>query len=88
MGDKKETLNQTLPVSGTALVSLREQKAGTPAQEPRTTLVIYHRDGVRVVPLLEGESTVIGRSHPADVAIRDNTLARQRVGVELVGGAM
>ncbi len=50
------------------------------------SLLIYSRDGVQAVPLAEGRSLVIGRSPPADVTVRDNSLSRRHASVELGGG--
>src|SRR4051812_47786304 len=43
----------------------------------RTSLVIYHRDGARVEPLVQGRPLVIGRTPPSDVVIPDPGLSRQ-----------
>jgi DNA-binding NtrC family response regulator len=43
----------------------------------RVSLLIYTADGVEVVPLLEGQSVVIGRTRPADVLLEDESLSRQ-----------
>jgi len=50
------------------------------------TLLLYGRDGVQVVPLAEGRPVVVGRSAPADVAIRDASLSRQHALLELRSG--
>jgi two-component system, NtrC family, response regulator AtoC len=39
-------------------------------------LQVYHRDGLREIPLREGSNLVIGRAPPADVPIRDPSLSR------------
>jgi DNA-binding NtrC family response regulator/pSer/pThr/pTyr-binding forkhead associated (FHA) protein len=49
-------------------------------------LEIFHRDGVRVVPLVDGASVVIGRYAPADVTVRDSSMSRQHACVERVDG--
>jgi two-component system, NtrC family, response regulator AtoC len=49
-------------------------------------LEVFHRDGVRVVPLAEGASVVIGRFAPADVTVRDSSMSRQHACIELVDG--
>ncbi len=43
------------------------------------SLLLYHRDGVKVVPLRAGEAVVVGRSYPADAVIDDRSLSRQHV---------
>ena len=45
--------------------------------EEHLSVVIYFRDGLRVLSLGEGESVVVGRSYPADITIRDPSLSRQ-----------
>ena len=47
------------------------------AAGPRATLVIDHAGQVKVVPLAEGASVVIGRTFPSDVAVDDPSLSRQ-----------
>jgi DNA-binding NtrC family response regulator len=68
--------------------ALAELRTAWPARSPRAdiALVLYHRDGVRVAPLAEGGSVVVGRSHPADLTIRDASLSRQHACFEVVGG--
>ncbi len=66
------------------LDSLRaEARAEAGAQ---LALTVYHRDGVRVIPLVEGCSHVLGRFPPADVTIRDSSMSRQHACVELQDG--
>ena len=50
------------------------------------SLMLYLRDGVRVVPLVSSRALVIGRLPPADVAVRDASLSRQHACVELIDG--
>ena len=45
--------------------------------ETKTALVIYHRDGGQVVPLVEGRPVVVGRQPPADLVIAEMTLSRR-----------
>jgi DNA-binding NtrC family response regulator len=77
--------SKTTPLSEKQLAEIRarEQLDG---QTRRTSLTIYHHDGVRVVPLAEGRRVVIGRSEPAEVTIRDGSLSRQHAAVELIDG--
>ncbi len=56
------------------------------AESSVATLLLYGRDGVEIVPLVEGRPTVIGRSAPADVVVRDASLSRQHALVELRHG--
>ncbi|MBA3453267.1 MAG: sigma 54-interacting transcriptional regulator, partial [Deltaproteobacteria bacterium] len=45
--------------------------------QPRTTLVLYHRDGATVAHMDKGRALVVGRSIPSDVVIPDPGLSRQ-----------
>ena len=45
--------------------------------EARVSLVLYHRDGAKVVPLGMDQPIVIGRAWPADVVVRDIKLSRR-----------
>ncbi len=45
--------------------------------EAQAALVVYYRDGVKVVSLREGIPTVVGRAHPSDVVIPDLGLSRR-----------
>ena len=47
------------------------------AGPPRASLVVYHRDQVKVVALGEGTPLVVGRAYPADVVVDDPSLSRQ-----------
>ena len=47
------------------------------AEGPRASLVIYHRDQVKVVPLANEGSLVVGRTWPSDVVVEDPSLSRQ-----------
>ena len=48
-------------------------------------LFIYHRDGVRRVPLHPGGSWIIGRDPTCDIQIRDSSLSRQHA--HLIAGS-
>jgi len=76
---------ETVPLTTEALAKLRAVKMAH-AQGQKVSLLIYFRDGVRVVHLGEGESVVIGRTKPADVPIRDRSLSRQHATVEVIDG--
>lgn len=43
----------------------------------RVCLVLYHRDGVQVIPLLEDVPVVVGRSSPSDVVVDEPRLSRR-----------
>jgi DNA-binding NtrC family response regulator len=45
----------------------------------RASLVVYHRDAVKVVPLTEANPLVLGRAFPSDLVIDDPSLSRQHV---------
>ena len=53
---------------------------------PEVALQIYHRDGLREIPLAPGTSLVIGRSPPADLPIRDPSLSRSHARVTFERG--
>ena len=46
-------------------------------RSPEPSLLLYHRDGVKVVPLGKGASVVVGRSYPSDAVVEDRSLSRQ-----------
>ncbi len=52
-------------------------KGASAPPDPRTTLVLYHRDGAAVVHLERDKPIVVGRSAPADLVIPDPNLSRQ-----------
>lgn len=83
--DTKSELSKTKPVSQDDLERMRLAE-GVRSVGTQLTLVIYFRDGVRVIPLVEGGSVVVGRSHPAEVTIRDASLSRQHACFEVEGG--
>lgn len=47
-------------------------------------MVIYHREGAKIVPLRPESSFVIGRAVDADVAVQEPTLSRRHARVELL----
>ena len=55
--------------------TMKREPPSTRAPEP--SLLLYHRDGVKVVPLRAGASVVVGRSYPADAVVEDRSLSRQ-----------
>ncbi|HEY1959115.1 MAG TPA: sigma 54-interacting transcriptional regulator [Polyangiaceae bacterium] len=57
--------------------TIRRDPPSTRAPEP--SLLLYHRDGVKVVPLRVGATVVVGRSYPSDAVVDDPSLSRQHV---------
>ncbi|MGE0788525.1 MAG: sigma 54-interacting transcriptional regulator [Sandaracinaceae bacterium] len=47
------------------------------AGRPRASLVVYHRDQVKLMPLGDEAELVVGRAWPADVVIADPSLSRR-----------
>ncbi len=64
--EDKTTLNQELLADGDSAIG-----------EAQAVVVVYHRDGVKVVTLESGVPIVIGRAHPAEVVIPDLGLSRR-----------
>jgi DNA-binding NtrC family response regulator len=56
-----------------------------PSLGTRAGLVIYFRDGVKVVPLVEDTPVIVGRAWPADVVVPDLSLSRQHARIVLSG---
>jgi two-component system, NtrC family, response regulator AtoC len=75
-------IGETETVEGTLALADMESSG------PRVSMLIYHRDGAEIVPLHEGQSLVLGRARPADVAIRDGSLSRQHGRFTLVDGTI
>ncbi|HUU01140.1 MAG TPA: sigma 54-interacting transcriptional regulator [Myxococcota bacterium] len=86
MGEKNTdgSLLQTTSLSPNELAQIRALTNKTSGA--KVSLLITYRDGVRTVPLVEGQTIVVGRSQPADVILRDNSLSRQHACVELIEG--
>ena len=75
----------TQRLSEDELFQIRKSRVDSvPAEQ--LSLLIYHRDGLKVVLLREGEDLVVGRTPPADIPIRDSTLSRQHARLELRAG--
>ncbi|HEX4516782.1 MAG TPA: sigma 54-interacting transcriptional regulator [Polyangiaceae bacterium] len=55
--------------------TIRREPPSTRAPEP--SLLLYHRDGVKVVSLRPGASVVVGRTYPSDAVVDDRSLSRQ-----------
>ena len=62
----------------------RAQEAGA----ARASLVLYHRDEVKVTPLVEGEPLVVGRAWPADIVVADPSLSRRHAQFTWVQGGV
>ena len=82
MGEDAGELKTGL-LSSEELERIRAMREGGPRS---TALLIYERDGARVIPLREGRALVVGREAPADVMVRDASLSRQHACVELCEG--
>jgi pSer/pThr/pTyr-binding forkhead associated (FHA) protein len=66
---------RTVSLSVTQAVSLSMQK--------RVSLLVYHRRGVEAVPLVVGESMVVGREAPARIRVDHPSLSRQHARFEI-----
>src|SRR5437773_253560 len=62
------------------------ERSAAPARTPKrhASLLIYHRDGVEVVPLTAGARVVVGREPPADIVLADRCLSRRHAEFTLV----
>ncbi len=49
------------------------------ARAPEPSLLLYHREGVKVVSLRAGATVVVGRTYPSDAVVDDPSLSRQHV---------
>ena len=76
-----DAFEQTRTLSDDDVAWLRSEDA-----PPEVALQVYHRDGLREIPLVPGTSMVIGRSPPADLPLRDPSLSRTHARVTLEGG--
>jgi two-component system, NtrC family, response regulator AtoC len=85
VGRGRDKQLETGLLSDDELAQLRAARS-VDAPTRRTSLLLYHRDGVEVVQLGPGASVVIGRASPADIALGDSSLSRQHVTVEVVDG--
>jgi len=77
-----ESFVRTLPVTQQDLDEVKRRRA----QLQGFSLLLYHHDGIRVVPLLDGESVVIGRSPAVEVSLRDSSLSWEHARVTMDGG--
>ena len=55
------------------------------ATGPRVSLVLYHQERVRILPLLPGRPIVVGRSHSADERLLDENISRRHTRFERLG---
>ena len=55
-------------------------------QNPRITLILLHRQGIRVAHLTEGQPLVVGREPPSTVCLPDATLSREHARLCLQNG--
>jgi two-component system, NtrC family, response regulator AtoC len=53
------------------------------AKHRHFSLVVYHRNGVQVVPLEAGQAVVVGRSAPADCIVPESELSRRHAKFEI-----
>ena len=68
-------------------IDAQHQSAKDALPEQRlVSLLIYTRDGIKVVSLEEGRSLIIGRLPPADIIVRDASLSRQHARIMLKQG--
>jgi transcriptional regulator with PAS, ATPase and Fis domain len=88
MSDQREPPNpeKTL-LNETGRLPTEEFGELPPIERPprrRVFLLVYHRDGVEMAPLLAGSSVVVGRQPPADVVIADKCLSSRHARFTLV----
>jgi two-component system, NtrC family, response regulator AtoC len=88
MGSRDDaSLDKTAPLSASDLGEMRRIKAKDSAAR-RVSLLFHHRHGVEVVPFGEGQSLTVGRAHPADLVLPDESLSRQHATLELLDGEL
>jgi two-component system response regulator AtoC len=73
-------------VSEDERTTLRRDPPSTRAHQP--SLLLYHREGVKVVPIPAGAAIVVGRTWPSDAVIDDRSLSRQHARFTAKGGAV
>jgi two-component system response regulator AtoC len=71
---------RTLQVTKTSMDAERVRDR----RHPRFSLLVYHREGAQMVPLIPNVPIVLGRSAPADVSINDVNLSRQHARFTLI----
>ncbi|NMB77397.1 MAG: sigma 54-interacting transcriptional regulator [Myxococcales bacterium] len=79
---------QTGRLSADELRQVQEAAARARPQAESYSFVIFHRDGIEVLPLLPGRRVIIGRDMPADVILRDPSLSRQHAALSIEEGAV
>ncbi len=88
MADERDhSRPKTARLSDEALQRMRARAGGLQEGE-RVSLLIYHRDGVRAVPLTPGRRLTIGRFAPADLVIRDSSLSAAHATIGLEDGSV
>jgi len=65
------------PPGKTTAVQSTTEAVGAVSRGARVALVLYHRDGAKVVPLTPGQPVVVGREWPADAVVPDASLSRR-----------
>jgi len=60
-----------------------EQGGPEEPRDRRVSLLLYHRDGTKVIPLQKGTPVVVGRAWPADAVVRDIKLSRRHASFRL-----
>ncbi|MBW2454832.1 MAG: sigma 54-interacting transcriptional regulator [Deltaproteobacteria bacterium] len=83
---KDDELQRTARKSGAELSDLRAAATRAGAPQIGTSVLLYHRDGVQIVPLAEGATVVVGRASRADVCLQDDSLSREHARLELIDG--
>jgi DNA-binding NtrC family response regulator len=76
-----DSQRETSKLSTASAERLRASRTGP----PRVSLLVYHREGGRLVPLLPDVPVVVGRAPPADVTIADVSLSREHARFTLAG---
>ncbi len=86
MGDKPDISSfVTIPLPESQLAELAKEKPSPGAAE-KVFLILYHRDGMQILSLREGECLVIGRKPPSDCIVEDSSLSRTHARLELNNG--
>ena len=61
---------------------------GLPPPDKARTLLVYHHDGVTLVPLVPGVPIAVGRGKSADLAYRGSNISRRHARFELLDGQL
>lgn len=72
----QKTAAPTIPIPAGLSDLLAQEQQHTPPPRRRFTLFVFHRDGVRTVPLVGTSPVVVGRGGAADLQAPDNSLSR------------